>query len=99
MSELRQKLEEHLAFLKQEGGWEERQARSARAEMEDILARRLIREVGGGDTWPWAQAYVNAVAARKIDPYTAADDLIRDYLRRVGVRCIDQAQHGSERTS
>ncbi|MDP2857580.1 MAG: methylmalonyl Co-A mutase-associated GTPase MeaB [Bacillota bacterium] len=84
VKELREKLEEHLAFLKREGGWEQRLARSARAEMEDILARKLVREVGGGDSWQRAQDHVKAVAAREMDPYTAADELVQAYLERMG---------------
>jgi LAO/AO transport system kinase len=83
IKELREKVDEHAAFLKRGGGWEERLARSARAEMEDILARRLVREVGGGESWQRAQAHVQAVASRQIDPYTATEQLIQAYLERM----------------
>ncbi len=86
VKELREKLEEHLAFLKREGGWEDRLARSARADLEDIIARRLVREVGGGDSWQYAQPTVKAVATREKDPYTAADELVQAYLDRVSGR-------------
>jgi len=86
VKELRERLEEHLAFLKREGGWEDRLARSARADLEDIIARRLVREVGGGDSWQYAQPTVKSVAAREKDPYTAADELVQAYLDRVSGR-------------
>jgi LAO/AO transport system kinase len=83
VGELREELDEHLAYLKSGPGWSERQALAALAEVQDIVARRLVREVGGSDSWEEAAPQVKAVAGREKDPYTAADELIQQYIRRI----------------
>jgi len=60
----------------------DRVRRRARARLESILVRRIVERIGA---WRGLDAAVDAVAAREIDPYAAAGDLVRRFVQEAPV--------------
>lgn len=74
--ELWEALTSHRAFLESDGRLAERRERRIREELRSILVERLYERAGAlaeGDRFDEAAA---SVAARSVDPYTAADILL-----------------------
>ena len=70
-------VEEHRAAITADGELERRRAFRLRAELREIVARRLeqrARQICTGDRW---EQLGDAVVARATDPWTAADDMLR----------------------
>jgi LAO/AO transport system kinase len=80
--ELADKLAAHRAYLVESGQLTTRGGEQARSEMLALLHQALLDRIAattGPDEW---QAITTAVAERRTDPYTAADDL----ARRIGLK-------------
>lgn len=76
------RLEEHLQFLKETGRWQARQRLDAEAKLRELISLRtaaMVLERAGqaGDLG----ALADAVAGRTMDPYTAADEILRKHFR------------------
>jgi LAO/AO transport system kinase len=78
VAELVDSVAAHRAYLETSGVWHTRRAESAqrqvRAIVEDRVQRRLERLTAGAE---W-QARFEAIAARELDPYTLADDVLKE---------------------
>jgi LAO/AO transport system kinase len=75
--ELMDALAAHRAWLMESGAWRQRRAESARRQVRAILEDRLlsrIDQVTAHDEWT---ARFEAVAARQQDPYSVADEVLR----------------------
>ena len=57
---------------------DDRARRRARARLESILVGRLVRRIGMERD---LDAAIDAIVAREVDPYTAADGLVRRFLQ------------------
>jgi LAO/AO transport system kinase len=69
-------VDDHLKYLGTSGELERRRERRLRDELAEVLLRRLernVRSVGDGEAYATA---VQELTARRIDPYTAADQLL-----------------------
>jgi LAO/AO transport system kinase len=81
VSELVDRIDAHRAFLEQSGTWRQRRAdnarRQVRAIVEDRVMVRLQRLTGGPE---WSDRFT-AIAAREQDPYSVAEELIREVAR------------------
>jgi LAO/AO transport system kinase len=84
VSELVDRLAEHRAYLRATGAWRARRAESARrlvrAIVEDGVQRRL-EAVTAGAEW---QARFEAIAARELDPYSVAEEVLSAVADRHG---------------
>jgi LAO/AO transport system kinase len=71
----------HRAFLDDTGTWRERRADSARRQVraivEDRVQRRLDRLMSGAE---WEDRFAS-IAARKQDPYSVAEEVLREVAR------------------
>ena len=70
-------IEEHRATIAANGELERRRAFRLREELREIVARRLeqrARQISTGERW---EELGEAVVARTIDPWTAADEMLR----------------------
>ena len=79
--ELVERIAEHRAFLERTGKWRQRRAdnarRQVRAIVEDRLASRFDVVTAGT---AWADRFT-AIAKREQDPYSVADDVLREVAR------------------
>lgn len=66
---------EHRAYLERSGEWFQRERERSRQEIEQILWAQLTRLLDDRVTGDDRKRLVSAVAAREIDPYTAAEQL------------------------
>ncbi len=76
--ELVERIAEHRDYLERSGKWRERRADSARRQVHAIVEDRLVsrlHELTAGDRW---QQRFDAIAARQQDPYSVADDVLRE---------------------
>jgi LAO/AO transport system kinase len=70
-------LADHHSYLKSSGLLEDRRRRRLVDELSHVLVRRLesdVRSLSSGERW---QEVADQVAGRRLDPYAAADELIR----------------------
>jgi LAO/AO transport system kinase len=78
VAELVDSITAHRAFLDQGGTWHQRRADSARRQVraivEDRVQRRLDRLTAGA---AWTGRFA-AIAAREEDPYSVADEVLRE---------------------
>lgn len=78
ISEITDALEKHLAYLKDSGEWDERNRRRSEQEVMRILGAELLSRLRTrleGEAW---NGLLAQVAARQIDPYRAAEDLLAE---------------------
>lgn len=80
--ELVKEIERHVRFLRDSSEWERRRVTEAESELKEVLASKVLSRlidcaVSRGD---W-QAAVEKVVRREIDPYSAADELVRTVFR------------------
>jgi LAO/AO transport system kinase len=78
VEELVQAIRDHRRWLAESGELERRRSLRLDDELRDIVVRRLeqrVREAEGGEAWDHARA---SVAARDVDPWTAADRLLKE---------------------
>ncbi|MGH9185888.1 MAG: methylmalonyl Co-A mutase-associated GTPase MeaB [Acidimicrobiales bacterium] len=66
----------HRRHLETSGELERRRLARLGAELHQIVAERVTRRVGGALDGPAADGLRDRLAAREIDPYTAADELL-----------------------
>ena len=74
------RLAEHWHYLHQSGAWAQRTARDARGKLEALVSARaaeqvLSRAAAGGDF----DRLAAAVAARRLDPYTATAEILKRF--------------------
>lgn len=77
LGELIDAVERHHEFVRTGKGFEDKRRKVAEAELEQILKDALYRKAVAriGDS---LQGYLDKVAAREMDPYSAADEIIRE---------------------
>lgn len=79
------RVREHLGFLRESGRWQARQRLDAEAKLRELVGGRaaaavLTRAIAGGDL----DRLARAVAAREVDPYSAADEMLQRYFPALG---------------
>jgi len=77
------RLDEHLAFLRETGRWEARREQDAAQRLQELVGQRAARATlerarAAGDL----EVLVRQVAERRLDPYTAADEILRNHWGR-----------------
>ena len=81
VAQLVDRIAQHRAYLEQSGHWRERRADSARRQVraivEDRVLRRLEAITAGAD---WDERFAR-IAAREDDPYSVAEEVLRDVAR------------------
>lgn len=78
VAELVDRLAEHRAYLERTGEWHVRRADSARRQVRAIVEDRVLRRlerITAGDAW---QARFEAIANRDQDPYSVAEDVLKE---------------------
>jgi LAO/AO transport system kinase len=78
VAELVDRLAEHRAHLERTGAWHTRRADSARRQVRAIVEDRVLRRlerITAGDAW---QARFEAIAERDQDPYSVAEDVLKE---------------------
>lgn len=80
---LADRLAEHLAFLKETGRWEARREQDAALRVQALVSEwvaraTLARARAAGDY----ERLVRQVAERQLDPYSAADEILRNHGSR-----------------
>ena len=78
VAELVDRLADHRAYLERTGEWHARRADSARRQVRAIVEDRVVRRferITGGDQW---QARFEAIAERTQDPYSVAEDVLKE---------------------
>lgn len=76
VTELVDAIEDHRAFLRDTGRWQERERLRVAAELRRLLHARLVTELleSGGDGR--VEALLDRLVAREIDPHTATEELV-----------------------
>lgn len=75
VEELAATIDRHRAHLELSGGWLARERSRSRGEIENLLRDRVIDEMAARVPAEARTALIAAVAERRLDPYTAADQL------------------------
>jgi len=80
VAEVVDRLGEHLTFLKESGRWQARREHDAARRLEELVRERVVRATlararAVGDF----ERLVRQVADRQLDPYTAADEILRSH--------------------
>jgi LAO/AO transport system kinase len=73
-------VEAHAGHLRATGGWTRRATAHAAAELEHILADRLMARLRARLSADRFAQMVSAIAQRAIDPYSAADQLLAQFV-------------------
>ena len=83
VSELADKVLEHLKFLKDSGQMEQRGLKRIRDELQELMRHKLTQELYQKlEGKPEYEAAIKKIAARKEDPYSLAERLIAEFLYR-----------------
>jgi LAO/AO transport system kinase len=78
VAELVDRVSEHRAFLERTGTWRQRRADSARRQVRAIVEDRIgVRLQQVTATGEWTDRFA-AIAAREQDPYSVAEELLRE---------------------
>jgi len=77
---LREWIEGHARHLHDTGGWARRAAAHAAAELEHVLAARLMARLHACLPADSFAQMASAIAERAIDPYSAADQLLAQFV-------------------
>ncbi len=80
--ELAKRVQDHRDFLLKSGGWKDRERNRSRKEISQLLQARFMARLAAAVSSEEREAYVDAVAMRELDPYSAVDILIE----RIGDR-------------
>ena len=75
--DLLEAIDTHYHFIRESSEWQAREKERSRREMEEILQARLWRRVRESVAELDRERLVTAVAQRKLDPYTAVNELLR----------------------
>lgn len=80
LGELLDAIRRHHEFVRSSSGFQDKRRKVAQAELEQILKDSLYGEVVSkiGDS---LQGYLDKIAARELDPYSAAEEIMRDAAR------------------
>lgn len=76
VAELAAAIDRHRAFLRETGEWDRRESARSRQEIEQLLRDQFLRELDARVPGDERAALLSAVVARRLDPYTAADQLM-----------------------
>lgn len=76
VAELTDAITQHRAYLKESGEWQRREEERARAALIHILQAVVLQRVQARVPVAQLHQLVSAIAARQIDPYSAADHLL-----------------------
>lgn len=80
LPELMDQLEAHLTYLRESGRWRVRQVQEAQDKLRQLVLERLLaRVLGPAETSGDLARLAEAVANRTQDPFTAAQELLREY--------------------
>ena len=74
---LAQRVHEHRDFLVNSGGWMARERERSRKELSQLLQERFMARLVTAISSEDREAYVDAVALRELDPYSAVDKLFK----------------------
>lgn len=77
VAEVVDKLFAHRAHLQQTGQWQQRENARARQELEDAMQERLLRLLTQAVSEGEVETKATAVAERRLDVYTAVEQLIK----------------------
>lgn len=81
ISELADKILEHLAFLEESGMLEQKGLQRSREELQNIMKYKLTQELSQKLRGrPEYEKAIRMIAERKNDPYTVAEQLIAEFL-------------------
>ncbi len=81
VTELADKILEHLQFLKDSGQLEEKGLKRSRDELQELMRYKLTRELHQKlEGQPEYEAAIKKIATRKEDPYSVAERLIAEFL-------------------
>ncbi len=81
VSELAEKILEHLQFLKDSGLLEQKGLKRSRDELQELMRYKLTRELYQKlEGQPEYEAAIKKIARRKDDPYSVAERLIAEFL-------------------
>jgi LAO/AO transport system kinase len=75
VAELLATIDRHRAYLQAGGGWAARERARSQAEIDHLLRDRLLDELAARVPAEARAALLEAVVARQLDPYSAADRL------------------------
>jgi GTPase len=78
VAELVDRLGEHRAYLESSGTWHARRAESARRQVRAIVEDRVVRRLEALTTGTAWRARFEAIAAREDDPYSVADEVLKE---------------------
>ncbi len=81
--ELAQRVHKHREFLKQSGQWADREKNRSRKEITQLLQRQFMTLFLGLVSSDDRDAFVDAVAERSLDPYSAADKLFEQVKTQI----------------
>ncbi|MGQ9586385.1 MAG: methylmalonyl Co-A mutase-associated GTPase MeaB [Anaerolineae bacterium] len=84
IQELAEAIESHREFLKGSGLWKKREEERAARAIEILLQEELLQRVIAGRSPEEIVGFVRQVAERTLDPYTAVNRLIGDFLDKAG---------------
>src|SRR5205823_4228730 len=79
--ELIEQIAAHRAFLERTGAWRQRRADNARRQVRAIVQDRVIQRLLHVTDRPEWDARFAAIAKREQDPYSVADDVLREVAR------------------
>jgi LAO/AO transport system kinase len=81
VTELADKILEHLHFLKDSGQLEQKGLKRSRDELQELMRYKLTRELYQKlEGQPEYEAAIKKIATRKEDPYSVAERLIAEFL-------------------
>ena len=80
---LAQRVREHRDFLIKSGGWFAREKERSRKEITQLLQERFMIRLRETVSSLEREAYVDAVARRSLDPYSAVDNLFEQVNSRI----------------
>jgi len=83
IAELAQRVSEHLEFLRNSDSWMDRERSRSRKELSQLLRDRFMIRLRDVISSAEREAYVDAVASRELDPYSAADQLFEQIGDRI----------------
>jgi LAO/AO transport system kinase len=81
VSVLVDRVEEHRAYLERSGAWHQRRAESARRQVRAIVEDRVERRFEALTSQSEWEGRFAAIATRDQDPYSVADDVLRELGR------------------
>lgn len=81
--ELASRIREHREFLLSSGEWIGRERNRSRKELSQLLQERFMKRLMAVVPDQEREAYIDQVASRKMDPYTAVDKLFKQFAEQL----------------